>query len=113
MAAGSWTTDSTEIYQEGLQFPAIRIYQGGNIIQSLVDLIAANVRTPEATLGDMFAGIASLRRAEKRVLEICEQYGLMAVQESIRTCLDQGEITGAPIPGDIAQGRILRRCLDG
>ena len=92
MAAGSWTTDSTEIYQEGLQFPAIRLYQGGEIIQSLVDLIAANVRTPEATLGDMFAGVASLRRAEKRVIEICQQYGLAAVQESIRSGLDQGEI---------------------
>lgn len=92
MAAGSWTTDSTEIYQEGLQFPAIRLYQGGEIIQSLVDLIAANVRTPEATLGDMFAGVASLRRAEKRVIEICQQYGLSAVQESIRSSLDQGEV---------------------
>ncbi|RME80006.1 MAG: hydantoinase B/oxoprolinase family protein [Caldilineae bacterium] len=92
MAAGSWTTDSTEIYQEGLQFPAIRLYEGGRIIPSLVDLIAANVRTPEATLGDMFAGVASLRRAEKRVMEICRQYGLAAVQESIRTGLDQGEI---------------------
>jgi len=91
MAAGSWTTDSTEIYQEGLQFPAIRLYQGGIIIQSLIDLIAANVRTPEATLGDLFAGVASLRRAEKRVVEICQQYGLAAVQESIRSSLDQGE----------------------
>lgn len=92
MAAGSWTTDSTEIYQEGLQFPAIRLYQGGVIIQSLVDLIAANVRTPEATLGDLFAGVASLRRADRRVLEICRQHGSAAVQESIRTSLDQGEM---------------------
>lgn len=91
MAAGSWTTDSTEIYQEGLQFPAIRLYQGGQIIQSLVDLIAANVRTPDSTLGDMFAGVASLRRAETRLLEICRRYGLETFTASIRAILDHGE----------------------
>jgi N-methylhydantoinase B len=91
MAAGSWTTDSTEIYQEGLQFPAIHLYCGGEIIQSLVDLIAANVRTPDSTLGDMFAGVASLRRAEARVLEICQRYGLEAFKYSVRSVLDHGE----------------------
>jgi N-methylhydantoinase B len=50
MAAGSWTTDSTEIYQEGLQFPAILLYREGEPIQGLIDLIAANVRTPAARL---------------------------------------------------------------
>lgn len=91
MAAGSWTTDSTEIYQEGLQFPAIRLYQGGEIIQSLVDLIAANVRTPDSTLGDLFAGVASLRRAEVRLLEICQRYGLDTFTASVRSILDHGE----------------------
>ena len=91
MAAGSWTTDSTEIYQEGLQFPAIRLYQRGEIIQSLVDLIAANVRTPDSTLGDMFAGVASLRRAEARVGEICARYGLETFKYSVRSILDHGE----------------------
>jgi N-methylhydantoinase B len=107
MAAGSWTTDSTEIYQEGLQFPAIRLYQRGEIIQSLVDLIAANVRTPEATLGDLFAGVASLRRAEKRVLEICQQYGLAAMQESIRTSLDQGEVLAQQALATLPQGEFF------
>ena len=91
MAAGSWTTDSTEIYQEGLQFPAIRLYRGGEIIQSLVDLIAANVRTPDSTLGDMFAGVASLRRAEARLTEICRRYGLDTFKYSVRAVLDHGE----------------------
>ena len=91
MAAGSWTTDSTEIYQEGLQFPAIHLYRRGEIIQGLVDLIAANVRTPEGTLGDLFAGVASLRRAEARVIEICERYGLEAFNHSVRSILDHGE----------------------
>ncbi len=41
---GSWTVDSTEIYQEGLQFPCIKLFEEGRINQPLVDLIKANVR---------------------------------------------------------------------
>jgi N-methylhydantoinase B len=91
MAAGSWTTDSTEIYQEGLQFPAILLYERGVPIQSLIDLIAANVRTPERTLGDLHAGIASLHTAERRVLQICERYGLELLDASVAAILDYGE----------------------
>jgi len=92
MAPGSWTTDSTEIYQEGLQFPAILLYRAGQPIQGLIDLIAANVRTPERTLGDLYAGVASLRSAERRVVEVCGRYGLATFDESVRTILDHGEI---------------------
>lgn len=104
MAAGSWTTDSTEIYQEGLQFPAIHLYRGGEIIQSLVDLIAANVRTPDSTLGDMFAGVASLRRAEARVLEICQCYGLELFKYSVRAILDHGETLARQSLAQLPQG---------
>jgi N-methylhydantoinase B len=91
MAAGSWTTDSTEIYQEGLQFPAILLYRQGEPIQGLIDLIAANVRTPQRTLGDLYAGVASLRSAERRVIEICQRYGLETFKESVAAILDHGE----------------------
>lgn len=91
MAAGSWTTDSTEIYQEGLQFPAVLLYQQGKPIQGLIDLIAANVRTPDRTLGDLYAGVASLRTAERRVVEICGRYGLEVFTESVAAFLDYGE----------------------
>ena len=91
MAAGSWTPASTEIYQEGLQFPAVLLYEEGRPLQGLLDLIAANVRTPERTLGDLFAGVAALRTAERRVQEICQRYGLGTFHESVRAILDYGE----------------------
>ena len=91
MAPGSWTTDSTEIYQEGLQFPVIRLGAGYTPDPALVDLIAANVRTPERTLGDLLAGIAALRTAERRVMEIAAKFGERVVRESMNTILDDGE----------------------
>jgi N-methylhydantoinase B len=91
MAAGSWTTDATEIYQEGLQLPAVKIYDGGEPIASLIDLIAANVRLPDMTLSDLYAGVAALRAGEARVREICQRYGVAALRQSISSMLDHGE----------------------
>ncbi len=88
---GSWTTDATEVFQEGLQFPCVKLYEQGRPVQSLIDLIAANVRLPDMTLGDMYAQAASLRLGERRFQELCHKYGLDVVQYSIEALLDYGE----------------------
>jgi N-methylhydantoinase B len=88
---GSWTTDSTEIYQEGLQFPCIKLFEEGRINQALVDLIAANVRFPDLSLGDMWAGVAALRTGERRFVELCDKYGKEIVLTSIEYLLHHGE----------------------
>jgi N-methylhydantoinase B len=88
---GSWTTDSTEVYQEGLQFPCIKIFEEGKPIQSLIDLIAANVRMPDMTLGDLWAGVAALRVGERRFIETCDKYGKDTVMAGIEKLLDNGE----------------------
>jgi N-methylhydantoinase B len=91
MAAGSWTTDSTEIFQEGLQFPAIQLYREGKPIVGLMDLIEANVRLPSMTLGDLFAGVASLRAGERGVTGICRKHGISALRAAMGTVLDRGQ----------------------
>ncbi len=91
MAAGSWTTNSTEIYQEGLQFPCIKIFNEGEPNQSLIDLIRANVRTPDMSIGDMFAQAASLRIAEKRFQELCEKYSVENVLAGVETLMNHSE----------------------
>ena len=104
MAAGSWTTDSTEIYQEGLQFPAIHLYLAGKPIQGLIDLIAANVRTPDKTLGDLYAGVAAVRSGERRVVEICQRYGMETLQDSVNAILDHGERSARQALADLPKG---------
>jgi N-methylhydantoinase B len=88
---GSWTTDSTEVYQEGLQFPGVKIFDAGVPNQALIDLIAANVRTPDMTIGDMYAGVAALRVGERRIQEIVEKYGKPDVLAAIEDLLAYGE----------------------
>jgi N-methylhydantoinase B len=88
---GSWTTDATEIFQEGLQFPGIKIFEGGTENQALIDLIRANVRMPDATLGDLFAGVAALRVGERRVVALLNKLGRDIVLCAIEEILDHGE----------------------
>lgn len=87
---GSWSTNATEIYQEGLQFPVIKVYEEGKLNEAVRDMIGANCRTPDMTLGDLYAQTASLRIAEKRVLELFDRYGRDAVLDSINWILENG-----------------------
>src|SRR6266508_5308059 len=88
---GSWTTDSTEIFQEGLQLPCVKLWEAGTPVQSMIDTIAANVRLPEMTLGDMYAQAAALHVGEARLHELCDKYGPGIVLGAMEALLDYGE----------------------
>jgi N-methylhydantoinase B len=88
---GSWTTDAIEVYQEGLQFPNIKLFDRGKPNQALLDLIAANVRLPDMTLGDLWAGVAALRVGERRFVDLCRKYSKGTVLIAIENLLDYGE----------------------
>lgn len=88
---GSWTTDSVDVWQEGLQFPCVKLVDKGEPIQSLLDMIEANVRTPAMTLGDVWGQIASCRLGAIRFQELCRKHGLQSVLDAIDVSLDYGE----------------------
>jgi N-methylhydantoinase B len=89
--AGSVSTEATEIYQEGLQLPFIKLYESNRINQSLVSVIRSNVRLPDSTIGDMHAGVAAARVGARRVTEIIEKYGVDNVVAAMESLLDYGE----------------------
>ena len=75
MRPGSMPSDSREIYQEGIIIPPLRLVRGGEYVDDVLDLILANVRTPEIRRGDLRAQIAANRIAEERVGELIERRG--------------------------------------
>lgn len=89
--AGSVSTTAREIYQEGLHLRFVKLYEAGRLNQALVDVIAANVRMPEQTLGDMHAGVAAARTGERRVQQLYQRYGAPTVDFAMRDLLDYGE----------------------
>jgi N-methylhydantoinase B/oxoprolinase/acetone carboxylase alpha subunit len=74
MSPGSMPVAS-EIYQEGLIIPPVRIVRRGKMVNDLLRLLLANVRTPEEREGDLTAQIAANRLAEKRLRDVVAKYG--------------------------------------
>ena len=74
MAPGSMAGGMTEIYQEGLRIPPVRLVRDGEIVQDLFDLILLNVRVPEERRGDYLAQVAANRLGERRCHELLERW---------------------------------------
>jgi N-methylhydantoinase B len=75
MRPGSMPSDSREIYQEGLIIPPIRLVRSGEYVEDVLDLLLANVRTPDLRRGDLRAQIAANNIAEERIVELIERRG--------------------------------------
>ena len=88
---GSVSADATEVYQEGLQLPNIKLFHKGVADDAVLDLIAANCRLPRMTLGDLWAGVAAARVGERRIADLCKKYGKDTVLASMSRLLDYGE----------------------
>jgi N-methylhydantoinase B len=91
MVPGSMSGKATEIYQEGIRIPPIKIREGGRMNEWALDLMLANMRVPDERLGDFEAGLSACRVAEKRIHEICARYGLDMLNEAVRLDLDRAE----------------------
>jgi N-methylhydantoinase B len=83
MVPSSLTPDATEIFQEGIRFPPIKIRKEGVLDQELLALHRANVRTPYISGGDLMAQIAANNVGERRFEELCNEVGIETVLDAI------------------------------
>jgi N-methylhydantoinase B len=111
---GSISPDATEIYQEGLQLPCVRLYDAGRENEAVTDLIRANVRLPRLAIGDINAGVAAVGIGERRMLEACERYGAAAVLTAFGAILDHGELIARAELAKIPNGvYVAEDAIDG
>jgi N-methylhydantoinase B len=75
MAAGSVPTNATEIYQEGLRIPPLKLREAGVYNDTLVALLRQNVRIPDTVMGDLNAQIAACTLGARRFAELAERFG--------------------------------------
>ena len=91
MSPGSIDPQATEVFQEGLQLPEVKLIEAGEPIRPVMDIIMANVRLPDIATGDLWAGVASMRSGEKRLMELAAKYGTDTVIHAIDQYMDYGE----------------------
>ena len=89
MAGGA--CDSTEIYQEGLRIPPLKLYDRGRPSQAIFQILEKNVRVPKLVLGDLHANLAALRTGERGFLELVENYGKEDLKFYLDALLDYTE----------------------
>jgi N-methylhydantoinase B len=89
--AGSFSTDTTEIYQEGIQLRSIKIHKRGAVDEELMRVIRHNIRFPELSFGDMAAQIAACSLSAQRWQEMIGKYGWDVMEACIHAIWDQSE----------------------
>ena len=90
-APGSFAADATDVYQEGLRLPPVKLLEGGRYNEQLWRVILANHRTPRNTWGDFHAMIGALNVGDRRLLALIDRYDLNTVREGSRMLIDYSE----------------------
>jgi N-methylhydantoinase B len=88
---GSNASDSTEIYQEGLRIPPMKLYDQGKLNETLWMMIEKNVRIPVQVFGDLRAQLAACTIAERQFLELIERFGAENVDAYMVEVIDYAE----------------------
>jgi len=88
---GSMAGDMTEIYQEGLRIPPIKVIKNGEIIKDIMDIITLNCRLPKERMGDFQAQFGANKLANRRIQEIYKKYNKDIVNLSMKELLDRTE----------------------
>jgi 5-oxoprolinase (ATP-hydrolysing) len=103
MSAGSMPV-AREIYQEGLVIPPLKLFERGQLNQAVMDLILANVRTPQERLGDLWAQIAANQRGATRLQEMALKYGAQEVSFYMEELLSYTERMTRRLLSDLPDG---------
>ena len=91
LAAGSYAAKATEIFQEGLRIPPVKLIEGGRRNEGIWAMIRQNVRKPDLLLGDLSSQLASLEVGAAAVLRVARRFGAAAVIEAGARILDMSE----------------------
>jgi len=88
---GGFTSRATEIHQEGLRLPPVKLYRRGIIDQDILNIVLSNIRVPEERIGDIRAQVGALSVGEKRLTALLDRYGEETVQAAITEMTERSE----------------------
>lgn len=91
MVPGGFSSSATEIHQEGLRIPPVKVVRAGKLDQDIVDMVLANIRVPDERIGDIQAQIGALNVGEQRLQAFLERHGADVVRQAIAELGDRSE----------------------
>lgn len=103
-APGSMPFGVTEIFQEGLQIPPVKLFHGGELHREIWALISQNVRPQTEVRGDLLAQFAANNVGAERLGELLSRHGSNMVVEYLDEMLNYSERRMCAAIGNIPQG---------
>jgi N-methylhydantoinase B len=88
---GAYNPDATEIWQEGLRIPPIKLYEAGQLRDDVLDMLSLNVRNSHDFRGDLFAMIGAAHLGERRMQKLFAELSASVVAAAVEGVLDAAE----------------------
>jgi len=95
---------ATDIHQEGLRIPPVKLYRKGKANRDVLSFLDGNSRVPGLNLGDINAMVAAVNTAEARLHKMANKFGVDAVRNSMLDLLEQGEQRARQVIAAIPDG---------
>lgn len=92
MSPGSVPPNATEIYQEGIRIPPLKLREGNEFNHTLVEMLKLNVRVPQVFMGDIGAQISACTVGARRISELADRYGYGQTLQIFNELLDRSEL---------------------
>ena len=89
--AGGNACDSTEIYQEGLRIPPLKLYEAGEPNETMFRIIEKAVRVPDKVMGDILGQVAAMNYGEQEYMKLINRYGIEGLDAHTEEMLDYTE----------------------
>ncbi|MSP89474.1 MAG: methylhydantoinase, partial [Alphaproteobacteria bacterium] len=80
---GGFSANATEVEQEGLRLPPVRLFKEGKIDDEILSIILSNIRIADQRIGDIKAQAAALAVGERRLTQLLDRYGLETIETAI------------------------------
>ena len=103
--AGNFATDSTEIFQEGMQIRSVKVHKKGKPDEEILRLIRHNIRYPELSFGDMAAQVSACELVVRRFGDLLRKYGWPNIERCIERIWDQSEASVRHAIAKLPNGR--------
>ena len=100
----SISPSNSELFQEGLLLPPIKIVRRGVLVEDILGIIGANSRTPDENVGDILAMLGTLSYGERRVCEIVAQHGVTQFLDCQEDLLEYSRIKACKVFRRIKNG---------
>ncbi len=102
-------SSATEVYQEGLRLPILKLYEAGRLNELVVEIIRTNVRVPEQTMGDIMANVACSEVGSREINAFMDEYGLDDLGALSQAIRGQSEARMRARIAELGDGRYSNR----